>query len=225
MATPLALKGIGDGLLVTVPEGDWQIVRPALLQAIDERADFFRGARLVLQVADRALGAAELGGLRDELQEREVALAAVLSSSEGTRSAGANLGLALEIPRPALGDNRGSEAVELEVDGDQALLIERTLRSGQLIRHPGHVIVLGDVNPGAEVIAGGNVLVWGRLRGMVHAGATGNQGSVVCALDLAPTQIRIAGHISVSPDRRGKPRPEKAYVKDGSLIAEAWKSN
>ena len=225
MVSSLALKGIGDGLLVTVPEGDWQTVRPSLLQAIDERADFFRGARLVLQVADRDLGAAELGGLRDELQQREVALAAILSSSAGTRSAGANLGLALEIPRPELGENGDRDPVSFELEGDQAVLIERTLRSGQKIRHPGHVVILGDVNPGAEVIAGGNVLVWGKLRGVVHAGATGNERSVVCALDLSPTQLRIASHITTSPDRRGNPRPERAFVKDGSLVAEAWNTN
>ncbi len=225
MGSSLALKGIGDGLLVTVPDGDWHVVWPSLLQAIDERADFFRGARLVLQVADRDLGAAELGGLRDELQEREVALAAILSSSAGTRSAGANLGLALEIPRPELGEDGEREPVRFELEGDQAVLIERTLRSGQKVRHPGHVVVLGDVNPGAEVIAGGNVVVWGKLRGVVHAGATGNERSVVCALDLTPTQLRIGSHISVSPERKGNPRPEKAYVKDGNLVAEAWKTS
>jgi septum site-determining protein MinC len=154
-----------------------------------------------------------------------VALAAILSSSAGTRSAGANLGLALEIPRPELGENGDLEPVSFELEGDQAVLIERTLRSGQKIRHPGHVVILGDVNPGAEVIAGGNVVVWGKLRGVVHAGATGNDRSVVCALDLTPTQLRIASHISVSPDRKGNPRPERAFVKDGSLVAEAWKTN
>jgi septum site-determining protein MinC len=87
------------------------------------------------------------------------------------------------------------------------------------------VVILGDVNPGAEVIAGGNVVVWGKLRGVVHAGATGNERSVVCALDLTPTQLRIASHISVSPDRKGNPRPEKAFVKDGILVAEAWNTN
>ena len=225
MGTPLAIKGIGDGLLVTVPEGAWPVVRPSLLQAIDERGEFFRGARLVLQVAGRSLSAAELGGLRDELQEREVALAGILSSSEATRSAGANLGLALEVPRTKLGENGDLEPISFDPEGDQALLVERTLRSGQKVRHPGHVVILGDVNPGAEVVAGGNVVVWGRLRGVVHAGATGNDRTVVCALDLSPTQLRIGGHITVSPERKGKPRPEKAYLKDGNLVAEAWKTS
>jgi septum site-determining protein MinC len=84
------------------------------------------------------------------------------------------------------------------------------------------VVILGDVNPGAEIIAGGNVVVWGRMRGVVHAGAAGDESAVVCALDLAPTQLRIASHIGVSPDRSGPPRPEMAHVREGRLIAEGW---
>lgn len=223
MSTPLAIKGIGDGLLVSVPYGIWDDVQPTLLQAIDERADFFRGARLMLQMSDRELGAAELGGLRDALEAREISLAGILSTSEQTRSAGADLGLALEIPRPSFEANDELEPIASSLQGDEAVLIQRTLRSGQTVRHPGHVIVIGDVNPGAEIVAGGNVVVWGRLRGVVHAGATGDQQAVVCALDLAPTQLRIGPQISVSPERKGKSRPEMAFLKDGQLVAESWK--
>jgi septum site-determining protein MinC len=66
------------------------------------------------------------------------------------------------------------------------------------------------------------VLVWGRLRGMVRAGAEGNEQSVVCALDLTPTQLRIAGYIATTPKRRGKPQPEMARVIDGHVLAEPW---
>ncbi len=102
------------------------------------------------------------------------------------------------------------------------MLVQRTLRSGHSIRHPGHVIVLGDVNPGAEVIAGGNIVVWGHLRGVVHAGAAGDEAAMVCALDLSPTQLRIAGQIAVSPSRRGRPKPEIARIRKGQIIAEDW---
>jgi len=93
------------------------------------------------------------------------------------------------------------------------------------VRHPGHVVVLGDVNPGAEIIAGGHVLVWGRVRGVVHAGAGGDGTATVAALDLAPTQLRIAGHIAVSPKRRGAVRPEVALIRDGHLVAEPWEGD
>jgi septum site-determining protein MinC len=102
------------------------------------------------------------------------------------------------------------------------MLVRRTLRSGYSLKHPGHVIIIGDVNPGAEIVAGGDVLVWGHLRGMVHAGAEGDENAVVCALDLAPTQLRIAGFIAITPKRRGKPQPETARVVDGQVVAEPW---
>jgi septum site-determining protein MinC len=60
------------------------------------------------------------------------------------------------------------------------------------------------------------------MRGVVHAGAAGDEAAVVCALDLAPTQLRIAGHIAISPDRKAKARPEMAKVQDGQLIAKDW---
>ncbi len=217
------MKGIGDGLLLTVPEGNWSLVRPSLLQAIDERSDFFRGATVALQMADRSLNAAELGSLRDALGEREIALTAVLSTSERTQGAGANLGLALELPRAKVDPDNDLTPIESDVEGDGAVLIHRTLRSGNTVRHPGHVVVVGDVNPGAEVVAGGNIIVWGRVRGVVHAGAAGDADAVVCALDLTPTQLRIGAQISVSPDRKGKPRPEMAMLKDGQFVAESWK--
>ena len=96
------------------------------------------------------------------------------------------------------------------------------MRSGTVPEHPGHVIVLGDVNPGAEIVAGGNIVVWGRLRGVVHAGAEGDENAIVCALDLSPTQLRIAGQIALTPQRRGKPQPEVARLQDSKVIAEAW---
>lgn len=223
MSTPLAIKGIGDGLLVTVPPGNWSAVRPSILQAIDERADFFRGARLVLQMHDRALSAADLGGLRDALEVRQIALTGILSTTESTRSAGADLGLALEVPPPAIEQADELEPISTDLHGEEAVLIHRTLRSGQTVRHPGHVIVIGDVNPGAEIVAGGDIVVWGKLRGVVHAGATGDQRAVVCALDLSPTQLRIGSQISVSPERKGKSKPEMAFLRDDQLVAESWK--
>ena len=66
------------------------------------------------------------------------------------------------------------------------------------------------------------MIVWGRIRGVVHAGAKGNQSAVVCALDLSPTQLRIAEQIAVAPERRGKSMPEIVRIKDGQLQAETW---
>ncbi len=220
MNASLTVKGIQDGLLITLPAGEWSIVTKQLLETVAAQDDFFRGARLTIQMEDRTLGAAELGSLRSALAEHEVTLWAILSTAEATQSAAADLGLSRDL------ETRRSEDDDIPVDtqlpGEEAVLLQRTLRSGHSVRHPGHVVVIGDVNPGAEIIAGGHVVVWGRLRGVVHAGAAGDESAMVCALDLAPTQLRIAGHITVSPSRRGKPKPERAFIRDDQLIAEPW---
>jgi septum site-determining protein MinC len=223
MKTTLAIKGIRDGLLLTVPEGDWESVRPTLLAAIDERADFFRGARVALQMESRALGAAELGDLREALAEREISLWAALSQDPLTLSAAANLGLHTTLVRPPTAEIPEEEtSTDSDLRGEEAVFVARTLRSGHRVRHAGHIVILGDVNPGAEIVAGGNILVWGRLRGTVHAGAAGDETARVCALELSPTQLRIAGQIAVSPERRSTPRPEVARIREGQLVAEVW---
>ncbi len=220
MNTSLTVKGIQNGLLITLPTGEWSTVSEMLLTTVAAQDEFFRGARLAIQVDDRTLGAAELGSMRSTLAEHEVTLWAILSSSEATQSAAADLGLSKDLePRRTEDDDI---PVDTQLPGEDAVLLQRTLRSGHSVRHPGHVVVIGDVNPGAEIIAGGHVLVWGRLRGVVHAGAAGEESAMVCALDLAPTQLRIAGHITISPSRRGKPKPERAFIRDDQLVAEPW---
>jgi septum site-determining protein MinC len=103
------------------------------------------------------------------------------------------------------------------------LILRRTLRSGQAVHHAGHVVLIGDANPGAEIVAGGDVIIWGKLRGIVHAGAMGDETAVVCALQLAPSQIRIGSLIARPPDRGRPPKvPEMAHVQDGQIIVERW---
>jgi septum site-determining protein MinC len=216
------VKGIQNGLLITLPTGEWSTVTDLLLSTVAAQDDFFRGARLAIQVDDRPLGAAELGSLRSALAEHEVTLWAIISTSEATQSAAANLGLSRDLEARRSEDD--DHPVDTQLPGEDAVLLQRTLRSGHSVRHPGHVIVVGDINPGAEIIAGGHVVVWGRLRGVVHAGAAGDENAMVCALDLAPTQLRIAGHITVSPSRRGKPKPERAFIRDDQLVAEPWQA-
>ncbi|NLY56616.1 MAG: septum site-determining protein MinC [Firmicutes bacterium] len=107
-----------------------------------------------------------------------------------------------------------------------AKVIKRTLRSGMKVSHDGDIVVLGDVNPGSEVIASGDIIVFGTLRGVVHAGATGNLAARVIALRLAPTQLRIANLIARAPDEMISlpDRPEVARVQDGVVLIEEFAS-
>jgi septum site-determining protein MinC len=215
------IKGIREGLLVLPGEGSWEEVHQAILAQIDEQADFLKGGRLALDLGNHVLKAAEMGKLRDEISERGMLLWAVLSNSPTTERTAQALGLATRLSKPR--PDRTTQPLETTLRGGEgAIVVRRTLRSGYSLQHSGHVVVIGDVNPGAEIIASGDVIVWGHLRGMVHAGAEGDEAAVVCALDLSPTQLRIAGHIAMTPQRRGKPQPEMARLADGQVVAENW---
>lgn len=217
----IAIKGVGDALLITLFPGEDEQPFESLLDAIDEQPEFFRGAHAALQIADLEVGAAELGRLRERLSSRQVNLRAVLSTSPVTTAAAADLGLQSTIEPEALYFEPVEQEFDTSLPGEEAVLASRTLRSGNHIRHHGHVVVMGDVNPGAEIVAGGNVIIWGRLKGVVHAGAAGDESAVICALEMTPTQLRIAGHIALSPDRQAA-GPEVAFVRDDQVVAEPW---
>jgi septum site-determining protein MinC len=93
-----------------------------------------------------------------------------------------------------------------------------TLRGGQALHNLGNLVVIGDVNPGAELVASGDIVVFGALRGVAHAGAQGDRAARVIALELAPTQLRIATLIATS-DPGTKPRgPEHASIVDERIL-------
>jgi septum site-determining protein MinC len=216
----LQIKGIKDGLLVTLGEGSWPELEAAFLQHVEDKAAFFNGARVALDVGNHIIRAAEMGALRDRLSSKGISLWAVISNSPVTEQTAQVLGLATRIstPRP----ERSIRPLDTNLEGENAVLVRRTLRSGFKISHHGHIIVLGDVNPGAEVIAGGSIIVWGRLRGGAHAGADGDENQVICALELTPTQLRISGYTAAPPKRKGKPEPEQARIENGQVVALPW---
>jgi septum site-determining protein MinC len=223
-------KGIREGLLVTLGDGAWPDLEQSLLAEIERQGDFLKGAKLIIDVQAHSLNAAGMSRLRDRVADSGLSLWGVLSTSPLTERSAQMMGLATRIhdgkPEPAEAleeEEYEPEAATAAPSGpDGGVLIRRTLRSGAQVHSPGHITIIGDVNPGAEVVAGGNVVVWGRLRGLVHAGANGDESAIVCAMDLAPTQLRIAGHIAIPPAERGQAGPEIALVREGQVVAENW---
>lgn len=104
-------------------------------------------------------------------------------------------------------------------------LFKQTLRSGQYMGSQGNLVIIGDVHQGAEIVAYGDILVLGSLRGTAHAGAEGNEKALIWALQFQPTQVRIADHITRPPDEEKKPggiNPEVAFIKDGLVTIKAY---
>ena len=94
-----------------------------------------------------------------------------------------------------------------------------TVRSGEYLESPGDLLILGDVNPGAKVSAEGNIIIWGRLLGVAHAGSKGNSKATISALQLRPVQLRIAKKIARGP--KEKPQPglaEQAKIDSDEII-------
>jgi septum site-determining protein MinC len=222
MKSPIQIKGIREGLLINLGEGSFEVLQKDLLDHIDHQMSFFQGAHLALDTGGLSIKAAELGMLRDELSGRGVALTAILSSNPVTENTARMLGLATHLPEVA--PRRKETIAEVIKPSSQgAILLRKTLRSGTHLEHDGHIGLIGDVNPGAEISATGSVIIWGRLLGSVHAGSRGDASAVICALMLAPTYIHIADAILQVPERKGRLVPEMASILEDRIILAPWK--
>lgn len=102
----------------------------------------------------------------------------------------------VEIKFDDVSDLLGLHAIkktfEADTDISETKFVLNSLRSGQREEYPGSIVICGDVNPGAEIIAGGNIIILGALRGVAHAGANGNTMAIISANSIDITQIRIA---------------------------------
>ena len=225
----MQFKGIREGLLAVLGEGEWVEQRASLLGAIDEQAAFLRGGKLYLDVGSISLNATELGSLRDEISERGIALWGVLSNSGKTEQTAQILGMATRLSRQSekvAFRSATGPSTNLE-DGDAAILVRRTLRSGYSLRNEGSVILLGDLNPGAEIVTCGSIIVWGNLRGAAHAGVEGDTEAVVCALDLSPSTLRIVDivvHLENNKKSSGKQKagPKLARLDKNEIVYDDW---
>lgn len=219
----IEIKGTRKGLSISLGEGDWSQLLHELDERLGQAAAFFQGSQVSLRTGQRDIGQRELQQIRDILTGHNIELFSLQTRSRSASEAAQALGVRLALPEANYARREIPTRVE---EWSEGLLLRHTVRSGQSIRHPGHVVIIGDVNPGAEIIAGGDVVVWGKLRGMVQAGALGSDEAIVCALELRPTLLRIGSHIATSPDEQESmsTQPEVASVLDGQIVAQPWSS-
>ncbi len=129
---------------------------------------------------------------------------------------------AAAAPPPAAKKEAVAAEPQAAPAGEPMLVINRTVRSGQEIRTAGSVLICGNVNAGAQIIAGGSIDIRGTCRGLVHAGADGDTSAFIIADRLMPIQIRIADRIALLPDGAVKNPAvaERACMKDGQITIE-----
>lgn len=186
---------------------------------------------LTLESGAWPLHTGELRDLISILEPRGLRLVAVEGHCPSTLVAAAALGLptawspdaSAETPAPDQGHGPGvGSAPQTAATANPGLLVHRgTLRSGDHLQAEGSVLLLGDLNPGARISAGGHVLVWGRLRGVAHAGRRGDTSARIVALQLRPLQLRIAGAVARGPEERPpEGLAEEARLEDGEIRIE-----
>lgn len=204
----VVFKGYKSGLTLIIPENvSFVKCLDDLTSQLHQANGFFKGAVVTIQLGKRNLLETEFIQLSKILTE-----AGLIQTTTTTNDHGK-----LEWQN----HNRKESLPEESIIS--TITIKRTIRSGQRLEYDGNLVIMGDVNPGAELVATGDVIVLGKLRGTVHAGAKGNQDAKIIAFQLKPIQIRIAGVITRAPEwERGKrlERPETARINDNQIIVE-----
>lgn len=210
-------KGTRDGINIIVDKSaDFDEIKSQLEKKVLEATKFFSGAKANIFFSGRDLSTDEEMDLLEIISEKTQINITYVDTKE---------------------TNENEEAKPVEITNDKALdlgsLVEEQLkqhnltkfykgniRSGQEISFVGSIVIIGDVNPGAFVKAGGNIIILGSLKGIAHAGCNGMRDAFIAAISMRPVQLRIADIITRFPvvdDKNAPIRPEYAYIEDGQV--------
>lgn len=217
----IVIKGVNNELLIIFPEEvSWNDLITQLTNKLEGNKNFWIGASVSIELGKRKLDETQINRLHDMLIKRHhLILNTIYSQDDETRNFAEKNNIKVGKFNPLVKNvntnPKVNEILETNVLGN-ALYIKQTVRSGQIIRFDGNIIIYGDTNPGSEIIATGDIVVIGSLKGLAHAGAKGDDKAQIIALNLKPTQLRISSYIGRPPDD----------VKSSSNIPEyAWVNN
>ncbi|MCL2457032.1 MAG: septum site-determining protein MinC [Defluviitaleaceae bacterium] len=209
----VTLKGQKDGISIILDaDAPFEEIKESLRKKVSQGKQFFDGADTKVMFRGRELDDFCEKILIDIITE-ETNLDITFVHGEGFSAPAPQSPPKKEIPA-----QKDSAAPKINFIESNTAYFHTGLRSGQRIKYNGSVVVIGDANPGSEIIADGNVIVLGALKGMAHAGAAGDENCFVSALLLQPTQLRIARTISYAPDSAKSLAAAYAYIEEGQVF-------
>ena len=208
MSPAISFQVRSKGVVINLDsEKKYDYIKKELIEHVNRANDFFAGANIYLNITGHRFKLEEVTELIEIIKEYNEINEVYIDNT-------------VEKQKTEL--NKKKAEIKNKKD---TLLIEKTIRSGQRVKYPTNVVIMGDINPGAVVIAGGDIIVLGKLKGVVHAGADGSYDAKIFAMCLEATQLRIANVISRSPDENknnSKCESEIAYLNNGKIIVENY---
>lgn len=220
------LKSEGKKLLLILPKitkkeqdplKDWTKIFQDIKHCLTyHQGTWISGMQVDLVVQNRLLDSRQLQIIGEIMENVNLKLSSIHTSRRQTAVVAAIAGYSVE--QEVFRSSLFSEVQPTLFPLAEPLYLKTTVRSGVTICHPGSIIIQGDINPGGEIIADGDILIWGCLRGIAHAGAKGNSECCIMALQMQPTQLRIAELVARAPS--GTPEflsPEVAYITSESI--------
>jgi len=201
------LKMVKEGLVLVVKEyEDFEDVETEISRLISSMSGFFsEGDRVMLSIPEGEKYSNDLPGIVGLLQRFGIRVDEV-SLSKSKKGTGVATG------------KKFTGVIPRQQEGTKVL--KRNLRSGQLLVHNGCVMVFGNVHPGAEVMAGGSVVIFGSLKGSVKAGLREGETALIAALDFSPSFVQIAGYTMNEPPSSNV--PSVAHVRTGRIVVEPF---
>lgn len=202
----IMLKGNKDGLNVLIDMNafkDFSDMLETLEQKLSRGKRFYKGCTLKITMQLKFISEREIRKLKDILFEEFLIKDCIFEDIEENES------------KSFTGIYEG-----------RTKFLRKTVRSGQVINYTGNIVIIGDVNPGSEIFAAGNIIVLGSLKGDVHAGINGNDKSIIAAFRLEPKVLQIANIMTRAPENDEKPDyPEVAKIKGNTIIVEPYSPN
>lgn len=214
MNNSVIIKGNKYGIIVVLsPDVPFEDLKLIIAEKFRESSKFFENAKMAISFEGRKLTNDEQREILDIIGENaDMHIVCIMDNDAETE----------ETFKKTL------EQKLMELSNNTGQFYKGILRSGASLEFETSVIIIGDVNHGARVVSKGNIIVLGALKGNAFAGATGNTNAFVVALDMNPTQIRIADTIARAPDKPVKEEVREAkiaFLEDGNIYIEPLNKN